>query len=667
MCSFFAPTKDSPPRNGYATLSRMIFVLIGHRGVGKTSLLARIAGYYRDCALAVTTIDLDREIEARSQRSIAAIFAESGEAHFRALEQTTLHELVAALQTKGRDEDIYIALGAGFSGGLPAPVHAVWIRRETDALGRIFVDPERPRLSTASPRQEYLERFSARQKSYAARCDDVFCLREGVEAPPSHGDHSPAHDVERAFVMSTLASAPRPLEYPVGGVLSLLPEDLQKPRFQRWMQRRRDWPDVRFELRDDLLQDDELSRALAHVPVSRRIFSFRRTQRSAAARALQAEREALWDFPLELLSEQAPPSAPPILSLHERLPNESLQDAAARLVQKGAQLSARILKFAVEVRDFAELLCGYAWAQREPARRAFLPRSPDSQPGRWRWFRLLTGALSPLAFFREGAGTSLDQPLLAEWWQLAALRGGSGRFAAVLGEPVEHSRTPVEHAPFFAQRALPVLAIPMSFAELSSGGLDVLRELGLRYAAVTAPLKRGVASILHTRGELSAEIESVNTLYYSETRQRFFAQNTDQAGAAALLAPLLSEPAVAVWGGGGTLPVLRAVLPHARYFSSRTAQERARRSDKVDKNVNDVNFHPTALVWASGRAGGFPDVRFKPRTVYDLSYGEDSAGREYALRIAARYVSGLQMFVVQAAAQREFFAAAEKDFEEDRS
>lgn len=631
----------------------MIFALIGHRGVGKSTLLTRIAGYYRDADRKVTTLDLDHEIATRAQLPVFEIFRDFGEAHFRALEQSTLRELVNSLRETSRQHDIYIAVGAGFSGELPPEVHAVWIRRETDSHGRIFVDRERPRLSNAAPRKEYLERFAAREASYRERCHDIFCLREGVDGTTA----SPAQAVERAFVMSTLAKGPLPVGFSIGGVVSLLPEDLRKRDAADWIARRLAWPDMRFELRDDLFDDDALAQAMALIPVSRRIFSFRRAKQSSETRKQQAAAEALWDFPLELLDEESP-HAPPILSLHERLRDESIEAAATRLEREGTRLAAGILKFAVEVHNFAELAAGFRWAGRAPARRAFLPRSPADRPSLWRWFRLLTGPLSPLAFFREGDGTSLDQPLVAEWWQIMALGGGSGRFAAVLGDPIAHSRTPIEHAEFFAHRAMPVFAISLREAELVEG-LEVLRELGLRDAAVTAPLKRGVAAILHARGDLSSEIESVNTLYYSESRQRFFAQNTDLEGATALLGTLAESRDVAVWGGGGTLPVLRAVLPHARYFSSRTGQDR----DPPKDRDGDDGWQPQVVVWASGSAaeGGFPDVKFRPHTVYDLSYSEDSAGREYALRCAARYVSGLQMFVVQAAAQRAFFSAAEQD------
>ena len=46
--------------------------LIGHRGVGKSELLKRIAVYHGSSA--VNCMDLDNEIEVRTSRSICDIF-----------------------------------------------------------------------------------------------------------------------------------------------------------------------------------------------------------------------------------------------------------------------------------------------------------------------------------------------------------------------------------------------------------------------------------------------------------------------------------------------------------------------------------------------------------------------------------------------------------------
>lgn len=75
--------------------------LCGFMGVGKTKvgrLLAAKLGY--------PFVDLDVEIESRAGKRIAEIFAASGEAGFRRLEQE-------ALERTGELEDAVVALGGG--------------------------------------------------------------------------------------------------------------------------------------------------------------------------------------------------------------------------------------------------------------------------------------------------------------------------------------------------------------------------------------------------------------------------------------------------------------------------------------------------------------------------------------------------------------------------
>ena len=101
------PTKPKPatsPALGRAvpkpqTLDRII--LTGFMGSGKTT-----AGTLLADRLGWRFLDLDREIEARHQRSVPDIFAEYGEAHFRHLESLTLASLLGLRRA-------VIALGGG--------------------------------------------------------------------------------------------------------------------------------------------------------------------------------------------------------------------------------------------------------------------------------------------------------------------------------------------------------------------------------------------------------------------------------------------------------------------------------------------------------------------------------------------------------------------------
>lgn len=79
--------------------------LIGFMGAGKTTvgraLAQRLGWLFRD---------LDEVIERRQGKSVAAIFAEEGEAEFRRLERAALQELLNGNAARG---NLVIALGGG--------------------------------------------------------------------------------------------------------------------------------------------------------------------------------------------------------------------------------------------------------------------------------------------------------------------------------------------------------------------------------------------------------------------------------------------------------------------------------------------------------------------------------------------------------------------------
>lgn len=76
-------------------------VLGGFMGSGKSSVGRRLAA-----ALNMKFIDLDRYIEKKAGKTVSQIFAESGEAYFRALETETVREL-------SMEKQCVIAVGGG--------------------------------------------------------------------------------------------------------------------------------------------------------------------------------------------------------------------------------------------------------------------------------------------------------------------------------------------------------------------------------------------------------------------------------------------------------------------------------------------------------------------------------------------------------------------------
>jgi shikimate kinase len=96
-------SSKSKPGNDLTLAGRAVhrIVLTGFMGSGKTtagSLLAERLGW--------RFLDLDHEVEARHQRTVPQIFAESGEAHFRHLESAALASLLG-------QHHVVLALGGG--------------------------------------------------------------------------------------------------------------------------------------------------------------------------------------------------------------------------------------------------------------------------------------------------------------------------------------------------------------------------------------------------------------------------------------------------------------------------------------------------------------------------------------------------------------------------
>lgn len=76
-------------------------ILIGYMGSGKTTVGRQLA-----MALGLSFYDLDWYIEMRFHRSVARIFAESGEEGFRQIERNMLHEVAEF-------EDVVLSCGGG--------------------------------------------------------------------------------------------------------------------------------------------------------------------------------------------------------------------------------------------------------------------------------------------------------------------------------------------------------------------------------------------------------------------------------------------------------------------------------------------------------------------------------------------------------------------------
>ncbi len=605
----------------------MITAVVGHRGTGKSELMKRLQLYL--AGREIEFVDLDVEIENKAGKKLRELFLEHGEPYFREMErQLFLESLQKAHQ------EMYIVVGAGFDvSSIPESVRVVWLKRTTDLDGRIFLD--RPRLNAeVSPLDEYSKRAITRETHFEERADEIYLMPEGI-----FDNHHRAMAVEKSILAHQLDK--------IGGAITILPEVLlSEKRWKLFKERFANRGVDFFELRDDLLTPEQLQMIVADLPGETLLLSCRKKLESPWL--LEAEegksllsRVAWVDWPLELGDPSEISAAlgkeKLIISLHDR-------DRFEELAKFGHLASH--LKYAPLVEGFHELAAGHQWQLAESNRRSFLPCSPS---GRWSWYRLIQKGKQVLNFWRESHGTSADQPSLWSWLMAT---GPSQTFAAVLGSPVYHSFTPLEHSDYFFKKNMPVVAIEIGREEWGQA-IPFLQDLGLRYAAVTAPHKKAAAELTK-----HSTLNAVNTLYFDEKNNIWQGTSTDEDGFAELIdgvgmiAPLQKE--IFVWGGGGTLEMIKKLLPHASLFSARTGQAR--------EGCDVAGLSPKILIWAAPRAPQtmMPPQSWQPSMVFDLNYKEDSMGREYAQACGANYESGLRMFVAQAQRQRLFWRHCEE-------
>jgi shikimate kinase len=143
----------------------MIVTLIGYRGTGKTSVAPPLA-----TRLGFDVLDADAEIERRAGRTIREIFAEEGEAGFRARERDIMAEHLA----KSR---LVIAAGGGAvlnpetRTAMRAAGPVVWLRASVDTIERqIAADSttrqRRPNLTASGGRGEIEQMLKIREPIY---------------------------------------------------------------------------------------------------------------------------------------------------------------------------------------------------------------------------------------------------------------------------------------------------------------------------------------------------------------------------------------------------------------------------------------------------------------------------------------------------------------------
>ena len=616
--------------------ARVIF-FIGHRGVGKTSLAFALANENSDLKI----WDLDQQIEENVQKSVNDLFSQEGEERFRFQERETFNRLLLEIEKKGGLN--IVVLGAGFQFDLPKGSPVFWIQRRTDLSGRIFLD--RPRLEEGKTAlDEFFLRYNLRDQRFSQISDLQILIPEGFNENWISSFYS-IYLKEFFSLREDLSSVDKE-----NGVLTLrenwFEKEFLKEHILAYLKKGIGY----FELRDDLLSVEEIQNWKKALPEDKILLSLRKKDSPLRDKISSYK---LVDWALEL--GEPPETEISILSRHDfELGNKGLSKGLEEFTQWQERRTHVHLKAAPIVETWQELILGHQWFMQDPENRSFLPRSSN---GRWQWYRLLhmnfqNQYLMELNFFSESLNHEvLDQPTSLQWMSLNSMKKkGKAFFAAILGSPVAHSLTPIEQEEFFTTRGWPVVAIDLKENELTQENLNFLKQLGLRAAAVTSPLKKKMLDFCQV-DTLAQGLQGVNTIFWCDSDQVWLGTNTDRKGFESLSAVISSQDRVLVWGGGGTLGVIQSVLPQAETASVRTGRLRDGSSLQSSYDV---------VIWAAGQRGeNFPNLLERPRLVVDLSYMENSMAKEFCLQWEPPldYCSGLEMFREQAKAQRDFWGS----------
>ena len=597
----------------------MLTLLIGHRGVGKTHFLKQLENYYKKNQISAKFIDLDKEIERISRQSLFELL-KKGESFFRQWEQKVFQKTINSLK---ENQNYFLSVGAGCVFQKKSKWNVIYLFRESDRQGRIFLN--KPSLTKYPPLKEWNKLYKKRSYYYVQQaCSHLYRREHFKELEKSNLIFLGLKQNKKNIFSYRL--------YP-----KLMPGN--KKQWNDFLNKRLKWGIRFFEAHDQDCSLKFVQQIQKILPADKILFS---SQASKKFLAVKNKNHWSWD-----LSLGAAPQNAQIVSIHQR---DSTH--LKFVLNKLSQYKQQHLKLAVKIYNLKELKLGWSWWKEDPSNRSFLPRSCD---GKWLWFRQIFGPDMLLHFIKEQQLSFskyknqelLDQPYLSE--ALPFLKKAQA-LAGLLANPVKNLATPWEQGPFFHKNySMHTLALKLNEDEMTQNNLNILNQLGFVFFAVSSPLKKQAFLKADQTDSLSKKFQAGNTLIFHNKKWKAF--NTDWNGLKNL--KKYNSASTVVWGGGGTRPVLKQILPKAHFYSARTAQN-------LNPKGSPERISPSILIWAVGRKRMDesclqPLKQWTPLQVIDINYTEDSPGLEYAVKIKAKYQNGWSCFKKQAKKQREIF------------
>ena len=256
---------------------------------------------------------------------------------------------------------------------------------------------------------------------------------------------------------------------------------------------------------------------------------------------------------------------------------------------------------------------------------------------------------------------------------MAPLISGRTRVAAVIGDPIAHSLSPIIHNAAFAALDLDwaYVALPVASGNGVSA-IEGMRTLGISGLNVTMPHKAQVAAAVDRQTAAVAKLGACNCVFWDG--KTLVGDNTDGDGfVAALEAELGVVPsgmrAVVLGAGGAARAIVDALARHGADSIKivNRSPERAREASEMaavasvgtasDIESADLMVNATSVGMGEDNTSPLDKVFIQPHhLVADIVYVPDSTQLlRDAEAIGATTIGGLGMLVHQAAASFQHF------------
>jgi len=260
-----------------------------------------------------------------------------------------------------------------------------------------------------------------------------------------------------------------------------------------------------------------------------------------------------------------------------------------------------------------------------------------------------------------------------KWWGPS----GKTKVCGIIGDPIEHTMSPVMHNAAFKRLGLDYVYLPFRVKREGLGkAIEGMRALNIRGLNVTIPHKVAVIPFLDELDPLAAKIGAVNTIVNDEGVLKGY--NTDATGFLQALLERGIEPKeknVVILGAGGAsraisfilaernakLVMLNRTWAKAKICADRIAEifQREATALKLDKENLAAALSKADILVNTTSVGMSPDIDETPVTsdllrpnlvVYDIVYNPIKTRLQREAEVAgATVISGLNMLVWQGA------------------